>query len=115
MKTRYILYPLLALMAILLPTSCSTEEDFMDSSITSNGDKVTFTLGVSVPGATNVESRAFINGDSEATGFDSDYYNFDNLFVAVFEQASDGNYYYQGASPVVTSCHIGSGDLRSRQ
>lgn len=103
MKTRYILYPLLALMAILLPTSCSTEEDFMDSSITSNGDKVTFTLGVSVPGATNVASRAFINGDSEATGFDSDYYNFDNLFVAVFEQASDGNYYYQGASPVELS------------
>lgn len=90
MKTRYILYPLLALMAILLPTSCSTEEDFMDSSITSNGDKVTFTLGVSVPGATNVESRAFGNEN----------YNFDNLFVAVFEQASDGNYYYQGASPV---------------
>lgn len=100
MKTRYILYPLLALMAILLPTSCSTEEDFMDSSITSNGDKVTFTLGVSVPGATNVESRAFGNEN----------YNFQNLFVAVFEQASDGNYYYQGTtevSPQGTATHDG--------
>ena len=100
MKTRYILYPLLTVLAMLLPTSCSTEEDFMDSSITSNGDKVTLTLGVSVPGATNVASRAFIDGDSEATDFNPDYYNFDNLFVAVFEQASDGNYYYQGATEV---------------
>ena len=97
MKTRYILYTLLALMAILLPTSCSNDDDFLDVPVTSNGDKVTLTLGVTVPGATNVVSRAFINGDSEATGFVSDYYNFENLFVAVYEQSSlDGNYYYQG-------------------
>ena len=100
MKTRYILYPLLALMAILLPTSCSNEEDFLDVPVTSNGDKVTLTLGVTVPGATNVASRAFINGDSEATDFKSDYYNFKNLFVAVFEQAEDQNYYYQGTTEV---------------
>ena len=110
MKTRYILYSLLTLMAILLPTSCSTEEDFMDSSITSNGDKVTLTLGVSVPGATNVASRAFIDGDNDVTDFDADYYNFENLFVAVFEQAEDKNYYYQGTtevSPQGTATHDG--------
>lgn len=89
MKTRYILYPLLMLLAIILPTSCSFEED-INNPVTSNGDKITLTLGVSVPGAQNVESRAFGNTN----------YNFSNLFVAVYERASDGSYYYQGTSPV---------------
>lgn len=90
MKTRYILYPLLMLLAILLPTSCSTEEDFMDSSTTTNGDKITFTMGVSVPGASNVQSRAFADGDIYSN--DKDYFKSANLHIAVFEISSTGTF-----------------------
>ena len=81
MKTRYILYPLLMLMAILLPTSCSFEEDVLDSPV-SDGNKISFTMDVSLAGASNVESRAFGNTN----------YNFKSLYIAVFEETADGSY-----------------------
>ena len=84
MKTRYILYPLLTVLAMLLPTSCSLEEDIMDVAATSNGDKVTFTMGVSIPGASNVESRAF---------GETDFSKIESLHIAVFEvtTVTEGN------------------------
>ena len=81
MKTRYILYPLLMLLAILLPTSCSFEEDFMDIP-TTDGDKISFTMGVSVSGATSAESRAF----------GAENHNFSDLYVAVFEETDGVSY-----------------------
>ena len=85
MKTRYILYPLLMLLAILLPTSCSTEEDFMDVP-TSDSEKVQLNIDLTLAGTTNAESRGF--GDNVTT------FNF--LHVALFEKISDGNYYLKG-------------------
>lgn len=81
MKTRYIFYSLLMLLATLLPTSCSHEEDFMEST-TTDGEKITFTIGVDLAGASKAESRAFGNTN----------YNFENLYVAVFDVTDDGNY-----------------------
>ena len=85
MKTRYILYPLLMLLAILLPTSCSTEEDFMDVP-TSDSEKVQLNIDLTLAGTTNAESRGF--GDNVTT--------FKHLHVALFEKISDGNYYLKG-------------------
>lgn len=81
MKTRYILYPLLMLMAILLPTSCSFEEDVFDAPA-ANGNKISFTMDVSLVGASNVESRAFGNTN----------FKFTSLHIAVFEVTEDGSY-----------------------
>ena len=81
MKTRYILYPLLMLMAILLPTSCSFEEDVFDAPA-ANGNKISFTMDVSLVGASNVESRSFGNTN----------FNFTSLHIAVFEVTEDGSY-----------------------
>lgn len=81
MKTRYILYPLLMLMAILLPTSCSFEEDVFDAPA-ANGNKISFTMDVSLLGASNVKSRAFGNTN----------FNFTSLHIAVFEVTEDGSY-----------------------
>ena len=81
MKTRYILYPLLMLMAMLLPTSCSFEEDVFDAPA-ANGNKISFTMDVSLVGASNVESRAFGNTN----------FNFTSLHIAVFEVTEDGSY-----------------------
>ena len=91
MKTRYILYPLLMLMAMLLPTSCSFEEDIMeDSSITSHGDKVSFTMEVSLAGTSGVESRAFTDTKTDKLA---------NLHLVVFEQGTGGYYYYKESAP----------------
>lgn len=91
MKTRYILYPLLMLMAMLLPTSCSFEEDIMeDSSITSHGDKVSFTMEVSLAGTSGVESRAFTDTKTDELA---------NLHLVVFEQGTGGYYYYKESAP----------------
>ena len=90
MKTRYILYPLLMLLAMLLPTSCSLEEDLMEVAASSNGDKITFNMGVSVPGASNVQSRAFADGDIYSN--DKDYFKSANLHIAVFEISSTGTF-----------------------
>lgn len=81
MKTRYILYPLLMLLAILLPTSCSLEEDILVTPIT-DGDKISFTMGVSVTGASNVESRAL----------GAENHDFTDLYVAVFEETDGVSY-----------------------
>ena len=81
MKTRYIFYSLLMLLATLLPTSCSHEEDFMENT-TSDGEKITFTIGVDLAGTSKAESRAFGNTN----------YDFENLYVAVFDVTDDGNY-----------------------
>ena len=78
---RNIYYPLLMLMAILLPTSCSFEEDVLDIP-TSDGHKISFAMDVSLAGASKVESRAFGN-----TSF-----NFTSLYIAVFEETEDGSY-----------------------
>ena len=87
MKTRYILYPLLMLMAMLLPTSCSFEEDIMeDSSITSHGDKVSFTMEVSLAGTSGVESRAFTDTKTDELA---------NLHLVVFEEGTGGYYYFK--------------------
>ena len=90
MKTRYILYPLLMLLAMLLPTSCSLEEDLMEVAASSNGDKITFNMGVSVPGASNVQSRAFADGDTYSN--DDKYFKSINLHIAVFEISSTGTF-----------------------
>ena len=58
MKTRYIYYPLLMLLAILLPTSCSVDDD-IDVNPNTVGEKVRFNIGVSLAGTSDVESRAF--------------------------------------------------------
>lgn len=81
MKTRYILYPLLMALAILLPTSCSFEEE-MDIP-TSKGEKVSFTIGVELAGASKAESRAFTEERTE---------EFNSLHVAVFDVTADGSY-----------------------
>ena len=70
------------LLAILLPTSCSFEEDMLDVP-TSDAEKVQLNLNVSLAGASNADSRAFGNED----------HNFTVLYLALFEQISDGNYY----------------------
>ena len=71
------------LLAILLPTSCSNDDDiFVDSN--TNGEKVSFTMGVSIPGATGAESRAF----------GKENHNFENLYIAVFEK-NEGIYYFR--------------------
>lgn len=91
MKTRYILYPLLTFLAMLLPTSCSYEEDIMeDSSITSHGDKVSFTMEVSLAGTSGVESRAFTDAKTDELA---------NLHLVVFEQGTGGYYYYKESAP----------------
>lgn len=82
MKTRYILYPLLMLLAILLPTSCSSEEDMLDVP-TSDSEKVHLNIDLTLAGTSDAGSRAF--GDNVTT------FNF--LHVALFEKISDGNYY----------------------
>ena len=91
MKTRYILYPLLTFLAMLLPTSCSFEEDIMeDSSIISHGDKVSFTMEVSLAGTSGVESRAFTDTKTDELA---------NLHLVVFEQGTGGYYYYKESAP----------------
>ena len=70
------------LLAILLPTSCSFEEDMLDIP-TSDAEKVQLNLNVSLAGTSNADSRAFGNED----------HNFTVLYLALFEQISDGNYY----------------------
>lgn len=91
MKTRYILYPLLTFLAMLLPTSCSFEEDIMeDSSIISHGDKVSFTMEVSLAGTSGVESRAFTDTKTDKLA---------NLHLVVFEQGTGGYYYYKESAP----------------
>ena len=83
MKTRHILYPLLMALAILLPTSCSFEED-LDTS-TSKGEKVSFTIGVELAGASHAESRAFTETKTE---------EITSLHVAIFDVTADGSYYW---------------------
>ena len=61
-------------LAILLPTSCSVDDD-IDVNPNTVGEKVRFNIGVSLAGTSDVESRAF--------GHET--YNFDNLHVAVFD------------------------------
>lgn len=93
MKTKYIYYPLLMMLAILLPTSCSVDNE-IDVISNSIGEKVRFNIGVSLAGASEVESRAFGDGaesDSLGTG---KYYEFENLYVAVFEK-NEGVYYFR--------------------
>ena len=83
MKTRYILYPLLMLLAMLLPTSCSFEEDVFDAPA-ADGNKISFTMDVSLVGASNVESRAF---------GETDFSKIESLHIAVFEETEDGSYF----------------------
>ena len=83
MKTRHILYPLLMALAILLPTSCSFEED-LDTS-TSKGEKISFTIGVELAGASHAESRAFTETKTE---------KITSLHVAIFDVTADGSYYW---------------------
>ena len=82
MKTRYILYPLLTVLAMLLPTSCSFEEDVFDAPA-ADGNKISFTMDVSLVGASNVESRAF---------GETDFSKIESLHIAVFEVTEDGSY-----------------------
>lgn len=94
MKTKYILYPLLMALAILLPTSCSSEEDVMEIP-TSKGEKVSFTIGVELAGASKAESRAFTEEKTD---------EFNSLHVAVFDVTEDGSYLkeFVEATPLTT-------------
>ncbi|MBQ3190074.1 MAG: hypothetical protein IJB61_02350, partial [Bacteroides sp] len=51
-------YRLFILLAILLATSCSHNEE-LQVVPDSNADKVHFTIGVSLPGVSTTDSRAF--------------------------------------------------------
>ena len=114
MKIRYILYPLLMLLAMLLPTSCSLEEDLMEVAASSNGDKITFNMGVSVPGASNVQSRGFADGDTYSKT--NEYFNFiEKLHIAVFEISSSGTFLteFVSADPLKAAEGEISGDSKT--
>ncbi len=79
MKTKNYIYLLLMLLATLLPTSCTDNNEMLAG--TDDG-KVHWTLRATLPGAENSATRAFGNTN----------YTFDDLYVAVFVPV-DGVYY----------------------
>ena len=84
-------YRLFVLLAILLATSCSHNEE-LQVVPDSNADKVHFTIGVSLPGASTTDSRAFGGeGNTNGTGNDG-YFEFSDLYVAVFEEIEGVSY-----------------------
>ena len=91
MKFRAYIYRLLVLLVILLSTSCSHNEDIQVTP-DSDTDKVHFTIGVSLPGASTTDSRAFGGeGNTNGTGNDG-YFKFSDLYVAVFEEIEGVSY-----------------------
>ena len=83
-------YRLFVLLAILLATSCSHNEE-LQVVPDSNADKVHFTIGVSLPGASTTDSRAFGGGNTDGTD-DDGYFEFSDLYVAVFEEIEGVSY-----------------------
>ena len=79
MIKRYNIYLLLMLLALFFPTSCSDDGSIATPSF-NGGGKVHFTIGVSLPGASISESRAFGDAGIGSGG----YYEFSDLYVAVF-------------------------------
>ena len=74
MKIKNYIYLLLMLLATLLPTSCTDDNEIIEGS---DSNKVHWNISVTVPGATQNTTRAF--GD-EGTG----YFTFSEIYVAVF-------------------------------
>ena len=67
------------LVTFLLPTSCSDNNELFPNSDT-DGEKIQLNIGVRLPGASSTEARGF--GDQ---GIGSgEYYEFSDLYVAVF-------------------------------
>ena len=77
MKIKNYIYLLLMLLATLLPTACN---DNIQLPANDDDGKVHWTIGVSLPGATQNITRGF--GD-EGTG-SGGYFEFKDLYVAVF-------------------------------
>lgn len=86
MKRKYIIYPLILLWTIMFTGSCSNDDIVTDCN--SDTEKVHFTIGVTLPGTSKSETRAF--GD-EATG-SGGYYEFSDLYVAVFVEIEGVSY-----------------------
>lgn len=91
MKIKSFIYTLLMMvMFSLLPTGCNDDDDFMN--ITPDDDKVHWTIGVSLPGAVHGETRAFGDPNTgDGTGADG-YYEFSDLYVAVFAEIDGVSY-----------------------
>ena len=91
MKIKSLIYTLLMMvMAVLIPTGCNDDDDFMNT--TPDDDKVHWTIGVSLPGAVNGETRAFGDPNTgDGTGEDG-YYEFSDLYVAVFAEIDGVSY-----------------------
>ena len=84
-------YRLFVLLAILLATSCSHNEE-LQVVPDSNADKVHFTIGVSLPGVSTTDSRAFGGeGNTDGTG-SGGYFEFSDLYVAVFVEIDGISY-----------------------
>ena len=84
-------YRLFILLAILLATSCSHNEE-LQVVPDSKTDKVHFTIGVSLPGISTTDSRAFGGeGNTDGTG-SGGYFEFSDLYVAVFVEIDGISY-----------------------
>ncbi|MBQ3190063.1 MAG: hypothetical protein IJB61_02295 [Bacteroides sp] len=91
MKFIAYIYRLFVLLAILLVTSCSHNEE-LQVVPDSNADKVHFTIGVSLPGVSTTDSRAFGGeGNTDGTG-SGGYFEFSDLYVAVFVEIDGISY-----------------------
>ena len=78
------------LLALVLPTACSDDDDIFTD--TPDDDKVHWTIGVSLPGAVHGETRAFGDPNTgDGTGADG-YYEFNDLYVAVFAEIGGVSY-----------------------